>query len=557
MKEVAKEYLKYGFNCIPVNQDKTPACDWKHYQQNKIDEFGLFTSESIALVCGKISDNLEVLDFDNHGGTAKDNLASYLKVELVKSIYDKYKLPIIKTQSGGFHIYYRCDKIEGNQKLAMVKLNGKPDVIIETRGEGGYILAPPSKGYQIIRNEIKDLQFISSSERVILLEVAKTFNQHTKSVKQYKSNESDDKPGKIYDALPEAIEEAKNILKSIGWVELGFNNSWRRPGKNKGISATFGNIADNVFYSFSDNIEYFDFETGYTPFQIKGLIEYNGDFSKCASDIARKYNLVNNDKKQNIKSNESEIKQELLKCFNDPDVDIEQPPSIISIRTENSVAPIMTLGNISVIKGAAKSKKSFLLSIIASTAVSGNEIHHNIIPEIKKGKEQIILFDTEQSKFHSARLSKKIRKMAYSDTSHFGSFSFRGKSSKEIITLITYACNLYKNLGIIFIDQVADLMKSVNDEAEAIEVVRFLEKLSDEKQIHICCVVHVNKLNNFAQGWLGTQLMKKAETIIDVQKDPEFLNQSKVSSDLTRDIGFNDFLFAINEYGYPEIIKKY
>jgi hypothetical protein len=555
MKEHAKEYLKYGYNCIPVNSDKTPACDWKHYQKNKISELGLFTSNAIAVVCGKVSDNLEVLDFDNHNNTAKNNLKKYIENSLVKSIYEKYKLPIIQTQSGGYHIYYRSDKIEGNQKLAMVSLNGKPDAIIETRGEGGYVLAPPSKGYKLIRNEFKDLQFITESERTILIEVAKSFNEHNKSVKKYKPNVDNESPGNIYDSLPESIFEAKQALESIGWLELGFNNAWRRPGKNKGISATFGNVANNVFYCFSNNVEYFEPETGYTPFQIVGLIKYNSDFSKFAGELSKKMGL--NNKKDDTKQEEKkdDLRKVLSDCFNDPDIEIKQPPSVISIRNKNSVSPIMTLGNISVIKGAAKSKKSFFLSILASSAVINAEIFFNILPDLPENKRQVVLFDTEQSKFHSARMSRRIRDMVQSTSDHFGSFSFRGKSAKEIIALISYACEIYKNMGVMFIDQVADLMKSVNDESEAIEVVRFLEKLSDEKQIHISTVVHQNKLNNFAQGWLGTQLMKKAETIIEVEKDPEYMNISKVSAHLTRDIGFEDFQFMINEQGYPEIIK--
>jgi hypothetical protein len=555
MNDEIQKYLNHGFNVIPVNQDKTPACDWKHFKNNKIENLKLFTTDCIGIVCGKISDSLEVLDFDNHNGTAKENLSNFLNHDLIKPIYEKYKLPVVKTQSGGFHIYYRCDKIEGNQKLAMVKLNGKPDAIIETRGEGGYILAPPSKGYEFIRNSFEDLQFITEQERQLIIEFAKTFNKHEKSIKKYKANTDNDKPGNIYDNTPEAIEEAKSALKSIGWEDLGFNNCWRRPGKNKGISATFGNIAPNVFYSFSSNVEYFDFETAYTPFSIVSLIKYNGDFSKFASELAKRYKL--NGKAKEPEPSKEDLKAELLKYYNDPDINIEKPPMVIGIRTQNNIAPIMTLGNLSVLKGAAKSKKTYLMSMFAASAIANSELFRDIITDIPKNKRQVVIFDTEQSKFHSARLSNRIIKMSYSNAEHFGSFNFRGLEAEKIIQLINYACDLYSQLGVLFIDQVADLMKSVNEEKEAIQVVRFLEHLSDKKQIHICVVIHQNKLNNFAQGWLGTQLMKKAETIIEVEKDHEFANMSTVKANLTRDIGFEDFKFLINDNGYPEVAKTF
>ena len=69
-----------------------------------------------GIVCGY--ENLEVIDVDNHFNDAD---------ELFKFIYNNFDLdrfPIIKTQGGGYHIYYKCNNIEGNQKLAM-RLNAK------------------------------------------------------------------------------------------------------------------------------------------------------------------------------------------------------------------------------------------------------------------------------------------------------------------------------------------------------------------------------------------------------------------------------------------------
>lgn len=559
MIESVQKYLKYGFNCIPVNQDKTPACDWKHFQNNKIEDLKLFTTDSIALICGKISDNLEVLDFDNHADTAKENISQFLTHELIKPIFEKYKLPVIQTQSGGFHVYYRCEKIGSNQKLAMIKLNGKPDAIIETRGEGGYILAPPSKGYKFIRNSFEDLQFIDGQERQLLIEFAKTFNKHEKSIKQHKTNTEDEKPGNIYDQTPEAIEEAKDALRSIGWTDLGFNNMWRRPGKNKGISATFGNIAPNVFYSFSSNVEYFDFETAYTPFGIVGLIKYNGDFSSFASELAKKYNLNSNSGQQNVGKKPTVDKKELLnKCFIDPDVEPFKEPIILSVRNEydSRLVPVMSLGNIEVIKGFAKSKKTYLVSIISSCLVSNYEVFRNIVPSLPEKKRQVVLIDTEQSRYHSWRLGNRIKKMSKCSAENFGIFHGRGLSATELIGLIGYIVDYFKELGVLIIDQVADLVRSLNNEEQAVDIINYLEFITDKYNICIITIVHINKGDNYAQGWLGTQLMKKCESIISVQKDKKVKKVSHVEPDLTRGEDFEPFSFWINEYGYPELMNN-
>ena len=54
---------------------------------------------------------------------------------------------IARTPSGGYHVYLRCrESVPGNAKLAIAKkpVRGKARVLIETRGEGGYVVAPGS-----------------------------------------------------------------------------------------------------------------------------------------------------------------------------------------------------------------------------------------------------------------------------------------------------------------------------------------------------------------------------------------------------------------------------
>jgi hypothetical protein len=554
MKEAAQKYLKYGFNPIPVNQDKTPACDWKHWQKNKISELGLFTTDSIALICGKISDNLEVLDFDNHSGTAKENLSNFLNHELIKPIYENYKLPVVRTQSGGFHVYYRCDKIEGNQKLAMVKLNGKPDAIIETRGEGGYILAPPTKGYESIRNSFEDLQFITEQERQLMIEFAKTFNQHEKSIKKATYNTENEKPGNIYDNTPEAIEEAKEALRSIGWTELGFNNAWRRPGKNKGISATFGNIAPNVFYSFSDNVEYFDFQTGYTPFGIVGLIKYNGDFSKFASNLAKRYNL--NSKIYNQEP-EKEITVDFIQIVNskallDWTKEYPQPRFICKLKTPCRWHNLMSLGNFSCFTGKSKSRKSFARFFIEAGAISNKIIQDRFIINLPNDKQNVICFDTEQGINKVFRNAYSIVKMAQiSSLNHYKVYALRDFSYLDRCKIIEHVLEESKGTGFVFIDGVADLAFGNNDELEANRVVQLLMTWTTKFDIHINTVIHQPKGSDWATGHLGSAIEKKAETVINIKKDGSYsIFESK---QLRESDDFEPFPFLIND-GIPELI---
>ena len=253
------------------------------------------------------------------------------------------------------------------------------------------------------------------------------------------------------------------------------------------------------------------------------------------------------------------LKKLLTDCFIDTDEDIDEPPTILSIRdvAKQMHYRILTLGNISTIKGAWKSKKSFLTSMIAATLTANTEIFPNLVPTMPNDKRQVILFDTEQSKYDSQKMSRRVKKMSRMDADNFGSFSFRGLDGKQIVSLVDYAINeIYKEVGIIFIDQIADAVNSLNNEEEAVHVVRFLERISKEKDLHICNIVHINKKDGFAQGWLGTQLMKKSETVIDIEKDAQYNEISHIKPSYTRGASFPEFSIKINQYGYPEMLDN-
>ena len=85
-------------------------------------------SEYIGFACG--FNGYEVIDIDNHFGDADD---------LFQFVYDNYDLtnfPIVKTMGGGYHIYYRCEKANGNQKYAVREIieNDESKHVIDDKG---------------------------------------------------------------------------------------------------------------------------------------------------------------------------------------------------------------------------------------------------------------------------------------------------------------------------------------------------------------------------------------------------------------------------------------
>ncbi|MDC3403019.1 hypothetical protein OAX38_02385 [Flavobacteriaceae bacterium] len=80
----------------------------------------------------------------------------------------------------------------------------------------------------------------------------------------------------------------------------------------------------------------------------------------------------------------------------------EKPNPIIEIYDQDKDYwdILATLGNISTIKGKAKSRKSTLLSLIVASAISGEVIEGKIRSNLPKNKQNILYIDTEQQLHH-------------------------------------------------------------------------------------------------------------------------------------------------------------
>lgn len=564
MREIAEKYIKAGFAILPIKQDKSPAVPkWKDivFKPSDFDN-----AKGIGIICGLPSHGLECYDYDNHFGDAKKTLAAF--IEAIKPIYDKYKFPINKTQSGGFHLLIRCEKIEGNKKLASKpKWNEKqkrhvPDAIIETRGEGGYFAAPPTKGYSFIRNSIYEVQEITESERCKLIEVAKSFNEWSEPVKT--EFESKDRPGDLYNNDFTSIVNAKSLLKLAGWKELK-NNQWQRPDKKDGISATFGKVAANVFYCFTANGFPFEPEKAYLPFQILALLKYNGDFKQAAKELSNDYKKENTNNTNSAsgisdinKKPNNEIKELFERSYIDTSKFVKKPPVILSFRDNDFQNPdkrVFTLGNFSAITGKWKSKKTFFLSMLTGALMGQRNIQNKIIISLPIEKGHVMYFDTEQGYFDSHFLMKRIEKISeYENPDHWSGFNLREFTPFQRCDIIEYGLSKNPRVGFIVIDGIADLAMAINDEVEATRVVSLLMRWTKQYNCHIATIIHQNKLNDFATGHLGSMVMKKAEVIISTKGNETDNTISSVNCDYTRGTApFENFDFRINEFGMPEI----
>ena len=246
--------------------------------------------------------NIEGLDFDNNGNPDADEMLRDWKEMVHKECPGIInRLLIEKTRSGGFHVVWKCEVIEGSQKLAerpsteeeKARKPNQTYVLIETRGKGGQFVVSPSPGYVLMQGDWLNLPVITSDERLVLLRCARAFDRVPKVQEIPKELYAGEKrPGDKYNESEEGKTEAFQLLIESGWsVAYERENSvyLSRPGKskNEGISASFGYVAPGIFYNFSTNGTPFESGRAYSPFAIFTLLKFNGDFSRAAKELVK------------------------------------------------------------------------------------------------------------------------------------------------------------------------------------------------------------------------------------------------------------------------------
>lgn len=292
-----KELIDAGLSVIPiVKGEKRPALPkWDLYQKERItfEEFSSkYPDSDVALICGNISGGVEVLDFDNHFLDAEATFTDFYNIPEVALLIAK-GMPIVETRSGGYHVFFKSKYSAGNKKLARRKNDkGKPECLIETRGEGGYVLVSPSAGYRIVDGSLDNIPELTEDERELLLSACKSFNEYYGDAKQNLPNTAQAngvRSGDDYNASNAGRSEMESSLRGHGWTSTN-GIHWMRPNKKagSGISATLGKVAPNMFYVFSTNASPFEDGQGYFPFAVRALLEFRGDYAECAKDLGKR-----------------------------------------------------------------------------------------------------------------------------------------------------------------------------------------------------------------------------------------------------------------------------
>lgn len=293
---------EFNLSIIPVNTNKLPFGQWKQYQTQIAPVKNWhhhFKKEGyVGIITGKISGDLEAIDIDTKNDPEKRVFSDYCSIigeELLR------KLLIQKTPSGGYHFIYRCPvEISKNKKLAMTEDN---EVIIETRGEGGYI-CHHLKDYQVIQGEFNlskldvDIPILSAEDREKLLTLARSLNRQ-KYI-----------PKKQFNYPEQAINDFNDnydiieLFKKHNWTifkEDDAKVTLTRPDSNAAYSGYYHKDS-KVFMCFSTSTT-FNVQQPYNHFQVLQKLEGIKDY-KTAIKVLPEYGYELTKKSDKITSDE-------------------------------------------------------------------------------------------------------------------------------------------------------------------------------------------------------------------------------------------------------------
>jgi putative DNA primase/helicase len=171
-------------------------------------------------------------------------------------------------------------------------------VLIETRGEGNYIIVAPSGGnvhstkrpYHLLSGGFDTIPVLSVEERNTLFALARRFDEMPKRELVDRAPTSGHRAGHRPGDAWAKQTSWKEILEPHGWAYIRTDKDityWRRPGKNRGVSAATGWSEADTLKVYSTSTV-FDADTTYTKFAAYCLLEHNSDWGAATKALVER-----------------------------------------------------------------------------------------------------------------------------------------------------------------------------------------------------------------------------------------------------------------------------
>lgn len=335
--DAATAWYRNNFCVIPpvATGRKAPLVDWKHYQSERPDTavmrswYETGTQHGVGLLCGQISGNLELMELE---GVVQNDADFIFRIEnaiveagldgVWESLFDGYHE---FSPSGGLHLLYRISDhpAPGNTKIARRPKDPADytdkdrdtmarspaavimETLIETRGEGGYVIVAPSQGpvhpsgnpwvigYGCQAGVVPTITW---EQREALVAALSVFDvPRPRAEKPTRAAPMPERLGtrtlgKVGDDFNER-GSWDDILLPHGWTfhhAEGHTLYWERPGGSStgGHSASTGRDPGNDRLWVFSSSTVFPHEESITKFYAYAILNHGGDWRTATRDLA-------------------------------------------------------------------------------------------------------------------------------------------------------------------------------------------------------------------------------------------------------------------------------
>lgn len=281
-----------------------------------------------------------------------------------------------------------------------------------------------------------------------------------------------------------------------------------------------------------------------------------------------------------LKNAKQRRSEELRPYWLDPREDYPEPYYML----EYNGVPFSTIGGIQAISGQKKNGKSFVLTqLMAAILGNGNERTQRYLPGLTVpertieylGHEPSVLYvDTEMEKLNSAKVLRRVHWLCDWDmkqpNDRFQVLWLKNMPRDDVEKAHEKRYRLIRNAieevnpDIVFIDGIRDLLSSINDENNGVQILSELSTLAEERHMCIWNALHQNPRGDAnseegkMRGWIGTELGNKvSDTFISIKSKTQNGVSFTVKQQDARGKDIDDWKFEVTDdagnLGVPRI----
>ena len=220
--------------------------------------------------------------------------------------------------------------------------------------------------------------------------------------------------------------------------------------------------------------------------------------------------------------------------------------------------PCFPRRDITAVTGMEKCGKTFFTSMLMACSMQRQ------ILALDRNSEQplrVLWYDTEQSRQSTKSvLTERVGRLAGSGEGadeHVMAFNVRACTYQERVDYLVEAVTAY-HPDLVIIDNISDLLPSINDVEHSIALVDQLLQLATEYDCNITVVIHLNRSGDKRnlRGWLGTEIVHKAFDVFNCAQI-EDTNVLMVQQTMTRKRKMGEELYyVIDDSGLPQQTEK-